>query len=159
MTQKGFTLIELVMIIVLIGIVALFVAPRLPSITATRGGAFTDKLKADIRYAQTLAMTENRRYRVFVNTAPGPNPGYAVMNDANGNTVWGDPGEVARDPAGSGNLSVVLDAGEYAGITVAPAVTLEFDSFGRPTLGGGTILTISPAGTTVTVTDRTGAVN
>jgi len=150
------------MVLVLLGIMAVFVAPRLGNITATNAGAFTDKLRADIRYAQNLAMTQNRRYRVFVNTAPGPNPdGYAVMNDANGNGIWGEAGEVAMDPAEGGNLSITLNAGQYAGITVStpPDGYVEFDSLGRPTVGGGTVLTITPGGTTVTVTAQTGAIN
>lgn len=158
---KGFTLIELVMIIVLLGIMAAFVAPRLGDVTGSNAGAFSDKLRADIRYAQNLAMTENRRYRVYVNTVPGPNPGYTVVNDANGNLTWGESGEVAIDPAGGGNLSITLNTGQYAGITVStpPGGYVEFDSLGRPSVGGGTVLTISPGGTTVTVTAQTGAIN
>jgi len=77
MNHKGFTLMELVMVIVLIAIVAVFVAPRLGDVTAMKAGAFTSKLRADIRYAQNLAMTRNRRARVYFNgTGTAPNPGY-----------------------------------------------------------------------------------
>ncbi len=157
---KGFTLIELVIILTLIGILALFVAPRMLDVTATKAEAFADKLRADIRTARNLAMAENRRYRVYVNTTPAPASGYAVVNDANADG-WGTTGanELALDPAGNGSLSVALNAGDYAGITVAPNTVIEFDSLGRPALGGGTVLTVSPGGGTVTVTDKTGAVN
>jgi MSHA pilin protein MshC len=157
MTQKGFTLIELVMVLVLIGIVAAFVAPRLGNIAATNAGAFTDKLRSDIRYAQNLAMTRNQRHRVYFNAAPAPNPGYAVTDGA---------GAVAQDPAGGGNLSVILNAGDYAGITLAsPMAYIEFDSLGKPydPLGNLTaaitVLTVFPSSDTVTISPQTGAVN
>lgn len=161
MNHRGFTLIELVVILVLIGIISMFAATRLGDVTGANAAAFTDKLRADIRYAQNLAMTENRRYRVYMNTAPAPANGYAVVNDANGNGTWGEAGEVARDPAGGGSLSVTLNAGQYEGITVStpPGGYVEFDSLGRPTVGGGAVITITPGGTTVTVTAQTGAIN
>lgn len=169
MDQKGFTLIELVMVIVLIGILAVFVAPRLPSVTTTNAGAFVDKLRADIRYAQNLAMTRNQRYRVYFSTAPSPVPnGYAVVNDANANGTWGEAGEVALDPAGSGNLSITLNVGQYAGITFSAVGFagnyVEFNSLGVPYDGGGALaanksVTVSPVGMTVTVAAQTGAVN
>ena len=168
LNHRGFTLIELVMILVLLGILAAFAVPRLGNVTATNAGAFTDKLRADIRYAQNLAMSQNRRYRVYFNAAPAPNPGYAVVNDADGNGTWGGAGEVARDHAGGGPLSVTLNAGQYAGITLsAPGFAgnyVEFNSLGVPFDSAGALtvsrnVTVAPGGTTVTVTAQTGAVN
>jgi MSHA pilin protein MshC len=171
--SEGFTLIELIMIIVLLGIIAVFAAPRLGNITSTNAGAFRDKLRADIRYAQNLAMTRNQRYRVFFNAAPAPAPnGYAVVNDANGNGTWGEvgpPNEITQDPAGGGNLSVTLNTGDYVGITITSPANgyVEFNSLGAPAVGGGlafiasvaTITINASATTTVTIQDQTGAVN
>ena len=170
MRQKGFTLIELVIIIVLIGIIAAFAAPKLGNITSTNAASFADKLRADLRYTQNLAMTRNQRYRMYLNAAPAPNPGYAVVNDANADG-WGATGanEYAQDPAGSGNLSIALGAGDYAGITItSPAAGyVEFNSLGTPAVGGGlafvagiaTITVNASAATNVTIADQTGAVN
>lgn len=159
MDHKGFTLMELVMVLVLLGILAVVVGPRLVNVSTTKAEAFAGKLRADIRYAQNLAMTENQRYRVYVNTAPSPAAGYAVVNDTDGDGTWGEAGEFAADPAGVGDLSITLNAGEYAGITVAPGTFIEFDALGRPTVGGGTVLTLSPGGMTITITAQTGALN
>lgn len=103
MNEKGFTLIELVMILVLIGIISAVIVPRFGNVSETKAGALKDKLKADIRYAQNLAMTQNQRYRVYFNSAPAPAPdGYAVVSDANADG-WGVTGanEYALDPAGA----------------------------------------------------------
>jgi prepilin-type N-terminal cleavage/methylation domain-containing protein len=161
MNRKGFTLIELVIIIILIAIVAVVVAPKLGDVTTTKASSFRDKLKTDIRYAQDLAMTRNTRYRVYFNGsgAGAPANGYIIVSDSNANGTWGETGEIAMDPAGGGNLSVTLNTGQYAGITVSTPAGgfIEFNSLGVPT--AAVTLTITPGGQTVTVTAQTGAVN
>ncbi len=160
MRRNGFTLIELVMVLVLTGILAAIVIPRLGNMTSTNAASFTDKLRMDIRYAQNLAMMQNRRYRVYFNGSGGgaPASGYIVVNDANGNGTWGEAGEIAQDPATGGNLNVTLNAGQYAGITVTSTVNpIEFNSLGRPS-GGAATVTVTPAGS-ITISAETGAVN
>ncbi len=167
--RNGFTLIELVMVLVLIGILAVFVAPRLPNITASHAISFSDKLRADIRYAQNLAMTRNRRTRVTLT-----NTSYAITQDSSAASNCGSFAAVG-DPASGGNLSVALDTGSFAGITLTvPAMTcLEYDSLGRPynctlfpvscsTTLSGIIVPINAnavAVGSVTVSSQTGAVN
>ncbi len=167
MDRKGFTLIELVMVMVLIGILAVFAAPKLGNITSTNAGAFTDKLRADVRYAQNLAMTETARTRVNFSTTS-----YSVLTSPGGTC---NSFNTAVDPATGGPYSVTLNAGSYAGITLTlPAMTcLEYDSLGRPynCTGLGNVCSTNPAGMTVTVngnavpagsitiTPQTGAVN
>ena len=163
--NRGFTLAELVIIILLIGILAVFVAPRMLDVTSTKAAAFADKLRADIRYTQNAAMTANRRYRVYVNTAPAPVPnGYIVVNDLDADGNWGaGAGEVALDPAGGGNLVLTLNTGDYAGITVStpPGGFVEFNALGTPTGGAVTITILGNlvAAATVTIAAQTGAVN
>jgi prepilin-type N-terminal cleavage/methylation domain-containing protein len=158
MNRKGFTLIELVMVIVLIGILAVAVAPRLGKVSSANASAFAGKLRADIRYAQDLAMTQNRRYRVYFNTnPPAPAQGYAVVYDTSGG-AWSSFG-YAQDPASGGNLSIILNAGQYAGITVASTVNpVEFNSLGKPS-GGLTTVTVSPGNYQITIAAQTGVVN
>lgn len=148
MNRKGFTLIELVMIMVLIGILAAFVAPRLRNMTVTNAAAFADKLRADIRYAQNLAMTRGKRTRVNFTASS-----YVVAQDtsAASNCSAMVP---ANDPAGGGALSVALSAGSYTGITIAPTMAcLEYDSLGKPYVCGavGGPCSTVPAGITIMV--------
>jgi len=141
------------MVIVLIGILAVVAVPKLGDMKGMKAGAFVDKLEADIRYAQNLAMTRNNRYRVYFNAAPAPTPyGYAVTNNA---------GTVVE------NMSVVLNTGDYSGITVvSPFTYIEFDSLGRPyndagsLLAADAIITVLPGpGLSITIKPQTGAVN
>ncbi len=159
--QKGFTLIELVIIIVVLIIIAAVAIPRMVEVASTKAAATAEKLKSNIRYAQELSMTQNRRYRVYFNTSPSPAAGYAVVNNADGDANWGEAGEFAPDPAGIGNLSVTLNTGDYAGVTVSTPAGgyIEFNSLGRPTVGGGVTITVSPGSYTLTISAETGAVN
>ena len=94
----GFTLIELVMIIVLVGLVAVMAAPRLADITGIKASATARKLQADISYAQDLAMTRNQRHRVvFPSTAS-----YEVRDAA---------GALATNPDGGSGFAVTTDSG------------------------------------------------
>jgi MSHA pilin protein MshC len=174
MKNNGFTVIELVMVIVLIGIITVFAAPRMLDVTGTKASSFRDKLKADIRYAQNLAMTRNSRTRVYFNgTGPAPAQGYAVGIDssaANDCSAF----VLAVDPAGT-TMLVTLNAGTYAGITVVPAppimTCLEYDSLGRPYACGAGACSVVPMAAAMTmdvngdatmrvsVTTQTGAVN
>jgi len=168
--EGGFTLIEVILIIVVIAILGAVAILDMSDITGTRASATARKLQSDVAYAQGLAMTRNLRHRVYFNAAPAPIPnGYAVVNDVDGDGIWGEPSEVAVDPAGGGSLSVALDAGAYAGITIVgigfAAPYVEFNGLGVPSsggapLGGPTSVTVTGGATsrTVTVEAETGRV-
>ena len=61
---RGFSLFELVTVLVLLGIVAVFAAPRLFTTQSITLFATTAQLAASIRYAQSLSMSRGQRYRV-----------------------------------------------------------------------------------------------
>jgi MSHA pilin protein MshC len=177
LSHKGFTLVELVVVLLVVAILSVFVVERIGNVASMRAAAFAKKLRADIRYAQNVAMTQNRRARVYFNGAGAapvfaPAAGYAVAADASGGSC--SPFAAVLDPARSGNLAVTLGTGDFAGITVTPTATcLEYDSLGTPyacagNLGdclspaGGMSLTVNAAAApvvTVTVVAGTGAVN
>jgi type II secretory pathway pseudopilin PulG len=168
--EKGFTLIESILIIVILVILGAVAFLALGDMTGTKAPALARRLQSDITYAQRLAMTRHLRYRVYFNAAPAPASGYAVVNDADGDSSWGETGEFAPNPAGGGNLSVALNAGTYSGITIsAVGFTggfVEFSSLGVPFDGAGQLSaakTVTVAGgsatQTVTVQPQTGRVS
>lgn len=160
MDNRGFTLIELILVIVLVSIVAALAAPV---IFGGRGrlttAAMAAKVKDDIRYTQSLAMQRNRldtpnatnpsfTYRIRFNVPDANCPGadqYTIVNDADNNGTWGEnPNssgvvESARVPAtGASYFCVQLVSGDYKGFTISadfggsvPGI-LEFDGSGIP---------------------------
>ncbi len=168
-SEQGFTLTEHVIILVIVGIVAVAAMPRLGDTTGIKASATARKLQSDIAFAQSLAMTQGQRYRVYFNLTPAPAQGYAVVNNVDGDAAWGEVGEVARDPVGGSPLSVTLNSGDFTGITISAvgfaAQYVEFDTLGRPFSNGvplAAATAVSVAGgsvtRTVTVTHQTGHV-
>jgi prepilin-type N-terminal cleavage/methylation domain-containing protein len=160
--QRGFTLIELILILVVMAILAVAAIPYLEDTIGMKASATARRLQSDIAYTQELAMTRNQRYRLVFPLATS----YEVR-DASGN--------LTTDPAGGGGLAVITEAGitlswNFDGETAAGR-GVEFDSLGRPYVYAGTTPSSDPldAGTvavaggganqTVTVQSQTGKVS
>lgn len=60
----GFSLIELVTVLALVGILAVFAAPRLFTVQSITLPSVAAQLNANIRYAQSLSMSQGQRYRI-----------------------------------------------------------------------------------------------
>lgn len=65
-TQSGFTLIELVAVLVLVAVLAVTVLPRMEGALALRGDAWRDQVVATLRQAQTTAVGHRRLVCVTV---------------------------------------------------------------------------------------------
>jgi prepilin-type N-terminal cleavage/methylation domain-containing protein len=62
---SGFTLLEVVMVLAIVGILAVFALPRLSATTnPITLSAVSAKVAASVRYAQNLSMSQGQRYRV-----------------------------------------------------------------------------------------------
>jgi prepilin-type N-terminal cleavage/methylation domain-containing protein len=58
--QAGFTLVELVMVLVIVGALAVFALPRMPDLTGWRLLAYGDELRAQLMAMQRLALAQRR---------------------------------------------------------------------------------------------------
>jgi prepilin-type N-terminal cleavage/methylation domain-containing protein len=135
--SKGFTLIEVIAIMILVGILAAFVMPNIDfniSTTASVDGA-AYMVASDIRYAQEFAMA-NRISKTITFTS-----GSSVY-------TFGPPSNL--DP--SGQLP--------EGVRVTTTITITFNSLGEPIAGGGGSVTVEDLGSTqsktITVENYTG---
>jgi MSHA pilin protein MshC len=143
----GFSLIELVTVIALLGVLAAVVAPRL---AGSRQGydnlGFYNNTKAILRYAQKSAIAERRTVCVGFTTTSvtvtfASAPGAAACN---ANLIG---------PAGE-NPYIVTAA---ASTTFAPAPTnFTFNTLGQPSLGQ--VITIAGGVANITVNTDTGYV-
>lgn len=148
--QRGFTVIELIMVIVIAGILAIAVAPRFFDNSMFQSRGFADQVQASLRYAQKIAIAQ-RRF-VCVNIASN-SLSLAIGTAA----TCGTP---LTSLSGGGNY--VFNA--PAGVTVTSAA-FDFNALGRPVdasgtpLGAQTTITISGATNSIIVEAETGYVH
>lgn len=131
--QGGFTLVELVMTMVVVGILAAVVAPRFFDTDVFRSKGFADQVQATLRYAQKEAIAQHRNVCVAVAA------GDITLNIASTsggasacNTNLASPaGQPTNCPSATYKICTPSAA---ITITLAPAVpaTFSFDALGRP---------------------------
>ena len=159
MHARGFTLTELVMVMVVGGIIAAVVLPRFSRGTIELSGQ-AEQVARDIRYAQTLSMTrgaalgaQGRYCIIFTGT------GYQFRHNANSSAT---PCTTAvAHPATGSTAALVLTGGTTVGIANVTGNYIEFDTKGQPTsitpATSNAIITLTATGSrTVVVNPITG---
>ena len=157
-SRAGFTMVELIMVMVLIGILGAVAGSRFFDREVFEARAYADQAKALIRYAQKLAIAQNRP--VFVRSTP---TGFAVCFDlavnatSGARTVCNTAAALAEAPGGANNGTTATRAfciapnnlyiANWACLGRPPSVTITstaarnemaaggfffFDSAGRP---------------------------
>ena len=118
--QRGFTLVELVMVMIIVGILAVFAAPRFFDADIFKSRGFADQVQASLRYAQKIAIAQRRFVCVTI-------AGNSISLATGTAATCGTP---LASPSGGGNY--VIDA--PAGVTVTDA-SFHFKALGSPSAG------------------------
>jgi prepilin-type N-terminal cleavage/methylation domain-containing protein len=153
--QKGFTLLELVITLVVIGIVGISVSVLWPG---TKANVYdqTQQLVTDLRYVRSLAMAKEEKYRVNFSSSQ------YTFTELDGTTA-------TPHPAASGSNVITLPSGMTLTTTNLPNGYIVFNKDGEPltdtgdpgtALASSAVITISGGGTSdqATITPVTGAV-
>jgi MSHA pilin protein MshC len=168
--HHGFTVVELILVIVLVGIISAVAMTRFFDRTVFDADAATEQLRATLRYAQKIAIAQHRP--VFVQLAPN-RIALCFRNEA----VCAPADQVVAPSGDNSGSAATLDAcgsrtwmceGRPASITAtANIAVLGFDALGQPfnvpqtaAFGGLTVTIRGGAATrTVTVAAETGHVS
>ena len=84
LNQNGFTIIEMVMVIAIIGILAISAVSIIPPRKTIQLEARAQQLVNDIRYVQALSMSRHQRYRLDLSNSTQ----YEILNGNGNSFVW-----------------------------------------------------------------------
>jgi MSHA pilin protein MshC len=117
--QRGFTMVELIAVMVIVGIVAAVAAPKFMSADAFKSHGFRDQIISTLRYAQKAAIAQHR-YVCATFTSSSVALTYGSNSSCLSGTLTGPSGPYnLTTPSGSISLTA----------SVSP---LSFDDVGRP---------------------------
>ncbi|OQW86358.1 MAG: hypothetical protein BWK72_17880 [Rhodoferax ferrireducens] len=112
-TQTGFTLIELIMVIVILGVLAVFAAPRILNTGDFNARGFHDETLSLLRYAQKTAIAQRRTVCVALNAT-----GVTLTMDTNSPPDGTCNGALAlpNTPRGGSGLTASVASFQYTGL-------------------------------------------
>jgi len=130
---KGFTLIELVMLVVILGIIAMVIIPKAAVESRIRLEAACQKIALDLRYSQGMSLAEQVRFGISFDPA---NEAYFVYRV--------NAGTKAKNPQTRNDFDISFgQLNEFKGIDISGTNfndKIEFDSAGAPYDGNSVIL-------------------
>ncbi|MEM9688563.1 MAG: GspH/FimT family pseudopilin [Pseudomonadota bacterium] len=134
--ELGYTIIELLVVIVILGVIGVVAGPRFFSSSDFDGRAYYDELSSALRYGQKIAIASGCPVRATISTTS-----YSLSQQS---ALSGH----CNPSDSSFPLAVLLPSGEAVtgnaptGVTTAPATAFVFDAEGRTSLGSDTAFTV-----------------
>ncbi len=142
---RGFTLIELVMVIVILGILSVVALPRLTSSSVFQAVAFNDEVRAALSYAQKTAVSHRRLVCATLGSTT------VTLTIASANPAVACSATTLNGP--DGKSAYASSPGTAAG-TLSPTGTLYFQPSGQITSDGAGA---TPSNSTVAVSGMGGS--
>jgi MSHA pilin protein MshC len=148
--SKGFTLVELVVVMTVIGILAVTLGPRFftQSVFSQRG--YADELASALRFAQKAAVSSECPTQLTLTSTTY----VATQQAASGNSC--NPSDTTWSTPVMGADGAAIQGSAPANTTASPLGNFQFDGQGRLASSPGTTLTIGAR--TITIVPGTGFV-
>jgi MSHA pilin protein MshC len=151
---QGFTLVELIMVLMLAGILAVFVLPKFNS-TALPERGFHDAVWSTVAHARRMAVASRRFVCVTVTGGTGSSATVAVTRDAS------DPDSVVSVncsvplslPAPDSSCAATNQVCAPRGVTLGGTASLVFDPLGR-LVNSGSPKTVAASAAAITVSNQ-----
>jgi len=150
-SNSGFSLVELVLIISIIGIIVAIATPKMDDIIDdVKAKAVSERLIEDISFVRNMAISQHDTTWLIVNQAQNQ---YGLWVGPSGSR------ELIPDPHNGSSIVLDLDSA-YAGVTISSAnfggsSEVSFNWWGTPSSGGTVVLNSSR---TITLVAETGMV-
>lgn len=125
--QRGFTLIELILVIVVLGVLAVFAAPRLLSTGDFYARGFHDETLGLLRYAQKTAIAQRRTVCVALTTSADSPP-----NASASLTLASAAGSALCDTPLTGPTGGAAMITARSGVDFSASTSFNFNGLGQP---------------------------
>jgi len=134
--SSGFSLVELVTIIVVLSIIAAFAIPRFVDRTGFESRGLYDQAQGIVRYAQKIAIAQRQ--------SPPKPPVFVVVETSRIRVCYDAAcATPVTDPTGS---ALFLAAPSSGAVTLSPATTFSFDGSGAPNFGEQLAISVHSTG-------------
>ncbi|MBL4818279.1 MAG: GspH/FimT family pseudopilin [Deltaproteobacteria bacterium] len=143
--KKGFSLVEVVMVLGILGVLSISAIVYAPSLDRTRLEVAARQALSDIEFAKQNA------------SITGVTSGVQFVSGGNYTVYQGSTAMPLTDPASKTDLIVNVST-KYPNVSLSNNLTVEFNSLGAPTTGGGSSVTLTSGAETrtITITANTG---
>ncbi|MFZ6813677.1 pilus assembly FimT family protein [Undibacterium sp. Rencai35W] len=141
----GFTLIEMIMVLVLIGILSVAIIPRFSDKKAFDARGFFDQSQSMVRYAQKVAIAQRKNVFVRIDSTAGP---ICVLYVSTVTCSSATLANAVLNPADQKIFSRIPPSA----ISFTGAALFSFDALGKPSFSSALTLGVTGDGSTRTMT-------
>jgi len=148
--SSGFTIIELIAVVVIIAIAALIAIPMMSSASGTQLRSAANMIAADLEYAKSMAISRQKTYKVIFDKNT---ESYQIWDEA---SVIGHPVKIGSDYVVNFSADSRVNQVNIVSVNFNSNEKVEFNYLGSPDNGGAIIIAAGTVTMTITVEPVTG---